>query len=208
LTGHYVNYRKQVSPRGHLLPEDQFRLIAVCARQPRDLFAALPPEPLRPGVCTCRRGTDAIRLVVAAELPCEERNALLHLFSAAPEQVQYGAEPYRVHSPDMTTIVNRLFTEYRVEGLPMPYTMADFRKEVAPKLTARLRKAGHLIKKLTGAEQAEAEKLLELAKDAPPSLARAKHRTAHGQTRGKTSCPGSARNQRRPRKRRPTKDSA
>ena len=40
LTGHYVNYRKQVSPRGRLLSEDRFRLIAVCARRPRDLFAA------------------------------------------------------------------------------------------------------------------------------------------------------------------------
>src|SRR5438876_2248246 len=77
LTGHYVNYRKQVSPRGRLLPEDQFRLYAVCARPPRDLFASVPPEPVRPGVYICRRGTDAIRLVVAAELPREEQNALL-----------------------------------------------------------------------------------------------------------------------------------
>jgi hypothetical protein len=63
-------------------------MVAVCARQPRDLLASVPAEPLRPGVYICRRGTDAIRLVVAAELPREERNALLHLFSAAPEQVQ------------------------------------------------------------------------------------------------------------------------
>jgi hypothetical protein len=88
LTGHYVNYRKQVSPRGRPVPEDPFRMVAVCARQPRDLLASVPPAPLRPGVYICRRGTDAIRLVVAAELPREERNALLHLFSAAPEQVQ------------------------------------------------------------------------------------------------------------------------
>jgi hypothetical protein len=78
LTGHYVNYRKQVSPRGRLLPEDQFRMIAVCARRPRDLLAAVPAEPLRPGVYVCRRGTDAIRLVVAVELAQQERNALLH----------------------------------------------------------------------------------------------------------------------------------
>lgn len=53
LTGHYVNYRKHMSPRGQLLPEDQFRLIAVCARRPRDLFRTVPPEPLRPGVFVC-----------------------------------------------------------------------------------------------------------------------------------------------------------
>ena len=131
LTGHYVNYRKQVSPRGRLIAEEQFRLIAICARRPRDLFAAVPPEALPPGVYLCRRGTDAIRLVVAAELPREERNALLHLFSAAPEQVQYGAEHYHVHSADMSTIVNDLFANYRVEGLPMPYTIEDYKRERA-----------------------------------------------------------------------------
>src|SRR5207249_5502189 len=68
LTGHYVNYRKQVSPRGRLLPEDQFRLYAVCARHPRDLFAAVVPERMQPGVFTCRRGSDAIRIVVVADL--------------------------------------------------------------------------------------------------------------------------------------------
>jgi hypothetical protein len=131
LTGHYVNYRKQVSPRGRLQAEAQFRMIAVCARRPRDLFAAVPPDPLRPGVYGCRRGTDIIRVVVVAELLREERNALLHLFSAAPEQVQYGAEHYRVHAADTSTIVNKLFAEYRVEGLPMPYTMEDFKREIA-----------------------------------------------------------------------------
>src|SRR5262249_27511960 len=35
LTGHYVNYRKQVSPSlQQLLPEEEFRLYAVCARFP------------------------------------------------------------------------------------------------------------------------------------------------------------------------------
>jgi hypothetical protein len=131
LTGYYVSYRKQVSPRGALLPEDQFRLYAVCARHPRDLFAAVPPESVRQGVYSCLRGTDVIRVVVAAELPRQEHNALLHLFSAAPEQVQYGAEHYQVQSADTSTIIKYLFADYRVEGLNMPYTMEDFRREIA-----------------------------------------------------------------------------
>jgi hypothetical protein len=131
LTGHYVNYRKQVSPRGQPSPEDQFRMYAVRARRQRDLFASVPPEYLPPGVYLCRRGTDAIRLVVAAELPQEERNALLHLFSAAPQQVQYGAEHHRLQSADPSTIINELFTKYRLEGLTMPYTTEDFRRDVA-----------------------------------------------------------------------------
>ena len=37
LTGHYVNYRKQVSPSlQSLLPEEEFRLYAVCSRSPAE----------------------------------------------------------------------------------------------------------------------------------------------------------------------------
>jgi len=144
LTGHYVNSRKQVSPRGRLLPEEDFRMIAVCARRPRDLLAVVSAEPLRPGVYLCRRGTDAIRMVVAAELPLEERNSLLHLFSAAPERIQYGAEHYRPHAADVSTIVRRLFTDYKVEGLSMPYTMEDYRREVAQEYLQELTAAERL----------------------------------------------------------------
>jgi outer membrane protein assembly factor BamB len=48
--------------------------------------------------------------------------AFLYLFSAASEQVQYGAEHYRLPSAETSSIVNDLFVEYRVEGLSMPYT--------------------------------------------------------------------------------------
>ena len=59
LTGHYVNYRKQVSPRDQLLPERSFRLYAVCARHPRELFATVPPEQVQAG-STCA-GAAAMR---------------------------------------------------------------------------------------------------------------------------------------------------
>src|SRR5713226_3019928 len=63
LTGHYVAYRKQISRRGELLPEAGFRLYAVCARRPRDLFHTVGLDSVRPGVYTCQRGSDAIRIV-------------------------------------------------------------------------------------------------------------------------------------------------
>jgi hypothetical protein len=129
LTGHYVNYRKQVSPKAGLLPEADFRLYAVCARHPRDLFRAVAPAARQEGVYDLRRGTDVIRVVVAAALPTTERNALLHLFSAATDRVEYGAMHYRVQSDQTSSIVNLLFEGYRREGLPMPYTMQDFIKD-------------------------------------------------------------------------------
>src|SRR5437868_13843702 len=69
LTGHYVNYRKQVSPSlQQLLPEAEFRLFAVCARYPHNLAGQAAWAELQPGVYECRRGTDAIRVLVLRQL--------------------------------------------------------------------------------------------------------------------------------------------
>jgi hypothetical protein len=130
LTGHYVNYRKQVSPaRGELLPEPDFRLYAVSARYPHNLAGQVSWTAVQPGVYDCRRGTDVIRVVVLGQLPQSEHNAMLHLFSASQEQVRYGIEHYRQHSDGTSTLLNRLFEQYRKEGVQMPYTMADFLRD-------------------------------------------------------------------------------
>jgi hypothetical protein len=153
LTGHYVNYRKQVGPsmqRHHLRPEEEFRLYAVCGRFPHNLAGQLAVQKawvrLRPGVYECRRGTDTIRVLVLVELPQTENNALLLLFSASPEQRRYGAEHYRQHSEETSTLLQRLLEQYRKEGVPMPYTLEDFRrdyvKEHLKDLTTEERLAG------------------------------------------------------------------
>src|SRR5262249_6264927 len=130
LTGHYVNYRKQVSPSvDELLPEAEVRLYAVCARYPQSLAGQVALSPVQPGVYDCRRGTDVIRVVVLGQLPQSEHNAPLHLFSASQEQVRYGAEHYRLRSDETSTLLNRLIEQYRKEGVAMPYTMEDFRRD-------------------------------------------------------------------------------
>ena len=147
LTGHYVNYRKQLSPgQQPLLPEGAFGLYAVCARYPHNLAGQVPFEEVREGVYACRRGTDVIRVVVTRELPEEEHNAPLHLFTAVPELVQFGQEHYRLRSEKASTLLQRLFERYQQEGLAMPYTMDDFLrdyvKENLEKLTPAERLAG------------------------------------------------------------------
>jgi hypothetical protein len=130
LTGHYVNYRKQVRPAaGGLLPEEAFRLFAVCARYPHNLAGQVAWAEVQAGVYDCRRGTDRIRVIVLGQLPRSEHNALLHLFSASQEQVRYGAEHYRQRSDETSTLLHRLFEQYRKEGVDVPYTMADFRRD-------------------------------------------------------------------------------
>jgi hypothetical protein len=132
LTGHYVNYRKQLGPLGQpLLPEGEFRLYAVCSRYPHNLAQEVPWQELQPGVYQCRRGTDAIRVVVARQLPEVGHNAPLHLFSADPDRVRFGQSHYRRRSGDTSTLLRQLFEGYRREGLAMPYTMEDFRRDYA-----------------------------------------------------------------------------
>ncbi len=131
LTGHYVNYRKQIiSPSlTQLRPEEDFRLYAVCARYPHNLAGQVPWEELQPGVYQCRRGTDVIRVLVLRQLPQVGHNALWHLFSAVPAQVGFGAQHYRQRSAETSTLLGQLWKGYQGEGVAMPYTMDDFRRD-------------------------------------------------------------------------------
>jgi hypothetical protein len=130
LTGHYVNYRKQCTPRRQaLLPEAEFRLYAVCSRFPQNLADQLALEPLLPGVYEASRASDRIRVVVAGQVSEEPRNALWHLFSATKDRVGYGAGHYRRRSDETSTLLHDLLGRYKGEGLPMSYTMADYRRD-------------------------------------------------------------------------------
>jgi hypothetical protein len=66
---------------------------------------------------------------VAGQLPETENKALLHLLSASPDQVRYGVAHYQQHSADTSTLLGQLFEGYEREGLTMPYTMQDFRRD-------------------------------------------------------------------------------
>jgi hypothetical protein len=49
----------------------------------------------------------------------------LHLFSAAPELVEFGRTAYRQHSENTSALLEQLLKKIREEGLAM-YTMDDF----------------------------------------------------------------------------------
>jgi hypothetical protein len=57
---------------------------------------------------TCRRGTDAIGVVVAGQLPQEKHNAPLHPFGASAAQVGHGARHYRRRPADTSGLLNQL----------------------------------------------------------------------------------------------------
>jgi hypothetical protein len=130
LIGHYVAYRKLVSPSpSELLPEDGFRLLAVCARFPHNLSGQVPWQRRQAGVYDCQWGTDVVRVVVAGELPRQAHNAPLHLFSASPELVGFGQSAYRRRSANTSLLLERLFERAQAEGFVMAYTMEDFKRD-------------------------------------------------------------------------------
>ncbi len=130
LTGHYVNYRKQVTlASGEMSPESAFRLFGISTRYPQKLAGQIPLEERQPGVYEVKRGTDQIRVIVLTEISRETHNSVWHLFSTNPETIRFGAEHHRPHTSDTSTILSQLFETYRMEGFPMPYTMEDFRRD-------------------------------------------------------------------------------
>jgi hypothetical protein len=165
LIGHYVAYRKLVSRSpSELLPEDRFRLFAVCARFPHNLSSQAPWQERQAGVYDCRWGTDEVRVVLAGELPREAHNAPLHLFSASPELVGFGGRSYRRRSKNTSAMLELLLEQFQEEGLPMSFTMEDFQRQYAREHFARL----------TPEEQRQAlehlspERLREVLQSLPP----------------------------------------
>jgi hypothetical protein len=142
LIAHFVAYQKLVSPSpSELLPDEQFRLYAICARFPHNLAGQVPWQERQAGVYDCQWGTDTVRAIVAGQLPRQAHNAPLHLFSASPDLAEFGRSAYRQRSEYTSKLLERLFERLREEGFAMTYTMEDFLhdyiKERFPRLTTQ-----------------------------------------------------------------------
>jgi len=131
LTGHYVSYRKQVSPKEKLAPEACFRRYAVSTRFPRNLTAWTTLKECKKGVYDAMWGDLHTRVIVLSRVSDDRRNAMWHIFSAIPEKVRHGADAYRWRRKDLSTVMNRLFIKYNAEGFVMPYTVEDYKREIA-----------------------------------------------------------------------------
>jgi hypothetical protein len=101
-------------------------------------------------------------------------NAMLHLFSARQEQVRYGAEHYRQRSDETSTLLGQLLQQCRKEGVQMPYTMEDFRRDYVREhlkdLTLEERLAGlSPEERLAGLSPEAIQALLKRLKQEPPA---------------------------------------
>jgi hypothetical protein len=130
LVGHYVNYRKLVSPTADkLLPIEQFRLYAVSTRYPQKLETEASLHLVKAGVYEVQWGSHAIRVIVLSRVPEAPRNAVWQLFSAIPEKVLYGAAHYRWRQSEDRKLIRDLHQKYQVEGITMPYTLEDYHRD-------------------------------------------------------------------------------
>ncbi|MCS6850180.1 MAG: hypothetical protein NZ700_03300 [Gemmataceae bacterium] len=172
LIGHFVNYRKQSSPSlQDLSPEEDYRLIAVCARFPHNLSGRIPLAPLGPGVYQASGFGLPIRVVVASQLPSAEHNAMLHLFSAKEELLRFGQAHYRPHSPDTSSLLYNLFRAY-CEEPTMPDQLKEFVRQTIDEILQSLPPEERL-KGLPPEERLRGLSADEVAKALPPDVLRA-----------------------------------
>jgi len=130
LIGHWVNYRKQKSPSSNeLLPKEIFRLYAVSARYPRKLLDKVPFENILDGVYDLKWGSRQVRVIVLSRISKNTRNAIWQLFSAKPENFHYGASNYKWKMEELSATINKLYHQYKMEGMNMPYTVEDFQRD-------------------------------------------------------------------------------
>jgi hypothetical protein len=111
---------------------------AVSVRFPQGLARAIPLTPVQPGVYDVQHFTGLLRLVVVHELPQQEHNALLHLFSARTDLLRYGATHYRLRSQETSTLLLQLFERYRLEATLMPDMLEQFAEETIRELLNKL----------------------------------------------------------------------
>jgi hypothetical protein len=186
LVSYYVNYRKQVSPSmKNLLPFADFKLYAVCVRYPLSLAREVTLSPIQPGVYEVGHFTGTIRVIVIQELPKEEHNALLHLFSAHMDQVRYGALNDQHKSTETSSLLLQLFQRYNLEVTNMPTgleelkqfaeeTIEELLKELPPERLVKLLTPEQLLKALSPKEREELARLLieDGSTTAPPGNAK------------------------------------
>jgi len=169
LAGHFVNYRKQYSPTmKDLLPMADYRLFAVSARFPQQFATQASLTKLHQGVYQVYVLTLPIRIIVVAELPQVEHNAMLHLFSAREELVSYGRAHYRPHSPETSSLLYNLIKDLE-EDPNMSDAMKELVRQTIDEILAKT-PAEELRKRLSAKERLEGLSAEEVMRDLSPEV--------------------------------------
>jgi hypothetical protein len=136
--GHYVSYRKIVSPsEDDLLPASDFQVYAVSTRYPQNLLGSKKKwgkeiEEIQAGVYkVSTRLICPVIILVLNQMPQDENNALWQLFSGKAEGFEFGHVHYQWHDPNAKSLLNQLYKLYLKGGVVMPYTWDDYYRDYA-----------------------------------------------------------------------------
>jgi hypothetical protein len=143
LVSHAVIYGKHEWKKGwEAVVQDhtKTKLIAVTTHRPDWLRPGDNPSQreLTEGVFEIEFLKLIIRVIVPREVTQTARNALWHLLSGDPELVRYGMEHYQARDAGLYNILNDLRETYEMEGLEMPYTKEDYKREFAKELFRKI----------------------------------------------------------------------
>jgi hypothetical protein len=131
LIGHYVNYRKLISPKSRLLPASDFQLYAVATRHPRGLARRRRLQPTAwPGVYDVPWGMPTIRLIVLNTIAPHPRNAAWELFSTQHDRIRQGAASYRPRRPGTWDLLYQLYLLHILENPSMATTIEEYVRDL------------------------------------------------------------------------------
>lgn len=136
LLGHYVSYRKIISPKpDKLIPESKFQLYAVSTNYPQKLLGSEKEfgkeiKKIKAGVYKISFPLiKPIIILVLSQMSQQEPNALWQLFSGHAQGFQYGDGHYQWHDPKDKSLLSQLYQLYLKEGVDMPYTFEEFHRD-------------------------------------------------------------------------------
>ena len=132
LAGHYVNYRKQVSPSfDELIAENEFRLYGITTHEPIQLIKTFNPKKISEGVWELQWDEVCIRLIVLPQIPQGPHNDLWRLFSARPDVIEEARTHYETCYQDSehSVLMQMLYEFYLKEKLPVTYTRKQFEED-------------------------------------------------------------------------------
>ncbi|KHD07833.1 hypothetical protein PN36_31450 [Candidatus Thiomargarita nelsonii] len=137
--GHYVSYRKMVSPsKQELLPASDFQVYAVSTRYPKNLLGS--KKKLNPEIEEIQAGVYKVLsklicpviILVLSEMLKDDKNALWQLFSGKADGFEFGNVHYQWHDPSSQALLNQLYKLYSKEGVVMSYTWDDYFRDYPP----------------------------------------------------------------------------
>ena len=135
ILGHYVSYRKIVSPKEELLPQSRFQVFAVCTSYPQKLLGSEKKfgkeiTKIKPGVYKFSSPLiGSIIILVLSRMAKQTRNALWQLFSGRAQGFEYGDAHYKWHVPADKSLLYQLYQLYLTEEVKMPYTFEEFHRD-------------------------------------------------------------------------------